>query len=94
MVQLASLLLLPLLAFSDEMAPERTLLIETVDEPEPEVPKYHSDENMKKKTENKLPTEQIFGNDYGRTWEKVGGKAAKHFCAGFSNSHCLTNSQF
>ena len=92
---LASLLLLPLLAFSDEMAPERTLLIETVDEPEPEVPKYHDDENMKKKTENKLPTEQIFGNDYGRKgWEKVGEKAAKHFCAGFSNSHCLTNSQF
>ena len=49
-IVLASLLLLPH-ALSDDLAPGRTLLIETVDEPEPET-KHHNDENIINKRTN------------------------------------------
>ena len=94
-IVLASLLLLPL-ALSDDLAPGRTLLIETVDEPEPET-KHRNDENIKKQ-ENKLPTEHISsndnGNDYSLKWDKDGKKPANHFCAGFTNSDCFKVNNF
>ena len=77
------LLLLPLASLSDDddLAPGRTLLIETVDD-EPEVEaKHHKDENDKK-LENKLPVNEHIsksdnGNDYSLKW-------TEGVCAGFT----------
>ena len=82
MVFTTLLLLLPIASLSDDddLAPGRTLLIETVDD-EPEVEaKHHKDENDK--LENKLPvTEHISksdnGNDYRLKW-------TEDVCAGFT----------
>ena len=79
MVFASLLLLLPLASLSDDddLARGRTLLIETVDEPESEA-KHHKDENDK--VENKLPVNERIsrsgnGNDYSHKW-------TEYVCAG------------